>query len=92
MNEQANDSETTVQLIERWRVARRHEEEADATREHAYRCWEEASAERCAAERALYARLEAEQQHGPTARRFRGCVVWAEAGRVRVLRIAEDPE
>ena len=90
MNEQANDNETTVQLIERWRAARLHEADADAARQEAYRRWEEATAGRCAAERTLYARLEAEQGQEPKARHHRGCAVWAEAGRVRVLRIAED--
>ena len=94
MNDSANNNRTTAQLIEAWRVARVHETHTQEDKDRASRLWQEAPAERCAAEEALYHRLEPEQEQSqePTAHRFRGCVVWAEAGRVRVLRMADDQE
>ena len=92
------DTDTpTEELIARWFDARREEAAARAAHQRAAGHLAEAEADRRAAEQELHHRLAAGAGEPPRAWPFRSLVVWAEAGAVRFLRLAEpadraDPE
>ena len=87
----ASDLEpTTAQLIAQWLSALALERRAAQERRDAEQHWERAVRRTVEAQRRLYARLAAPDGQEPTAHRHLGCVVWAEGGQVRALRLAGD--
>lgn len=76
----------TTELIDAWHAAGRLERRAEAGRFEADRAHAEAQSVRIEAERALYARLEADGLTGEAGLVRGDLILWAEGGRVRWMR------